>query len=148
MHSTRDCDVPRPCIAFRTSWDVSFRTISRTSSGGQIACWLVPITLAGRVRGRVVLSPWLAEGVGTEPRAKIATRARNDILRQHFVLFLGRLKTTSVPNNLPIYTLHHYPHTSGYLMCSCCRHGEYFHCVKLIGCSNATVYFAILVADK
>jgi len=39
-------------------------------------------TLAGRVRGRVVLSPWLAEGVGRETRAKMAVRARKSIL--HF----------------------------------------------------------------
>ena len=57
-------------IEFRISWEVSFLAVSCTSSGGQMACWLVLITLARRVRGRVVLSPWLAEGVGRETRAR------------------------------------------------------------------------------
>jgi len=41
-----------------------------------MACWLL-ITLAGRGRGRTMLSPWL---VGREIRARIATMARNSIL--------------------------------------------------------------------
>ena len=49
-------------IVFRMSWAVSFHTISRTSLGGQTACSLVLITLAGTMRGREVLAPWLAEG--------------------------------------------------------------------------------------
>jgi len=50
------------------------------------ACWLLLITLAGRVRGRVVLSPWLAEGVGRENRARIAGMARNSILKSCIIL--------------------------------------------------------------
>jgi len=57
------------CIKFRMSSAVSFLSVSLTSSGGQTACWLVLITLAERVRGRVVLSPWLVEGVGRETGA-------------------------------------------------------------------------------
>ena len=47
---------------------------------------VVVITLAGRVRGRpVVISPWLAEGVGRETRARVATKkARNNILLSTF----------------------------------------------------------------
>ena len=61
-------------IEFRISWAVSFCTISRNTLGGQTACSLVLITLAGTMKGREVLAPWLAEGVGRETRARIATR--------------------------------------------------------------------------
>jgi len=66
------------------SWTVSFCAISCTSLGGHTACSLVLITLAGR--GRVVLAPWLAAGVGRETRARIATKTRNNILRFYFLL--------------------------------------------------------------
>jgi len=68
-------------IEFRISWVVSFLAVSCTSSGGQTACWLVLITLVGRVRGRVMLSPWLAEGLGRQTRTRIAVTTRNSILR-------------------------------------------------------------------
>ena len=43
-----------------------------------------PFRLEGkRISGRVVLSPWLEEGVGRATRARIAMRARNIL---HFVL--------------------------------------------------------------
>jgi len=53
-------------IELRMFWTVSFRIISCTTLGGQMACSLVLITLAGNMMGRVVLAPWLAEGVGRE----------------------------------------------------------------------------------
>ena len=56
---------------------ISLLAVSHTSSGGQMACWLVLIILAARVRGRAVLSPWLAEGVGRKTRARIDMRNRN-----------------------------------------------------------------------
>jgi len=68
-------------IEFRMSWVVPFLAVSRTSSGGQTACWLVLITLGGRVRRTVMLSPWLAEGVGRQTRTSIAVTTRNSILR-------------------------------------------------------------------
>ena len=38
---------------------------------------VVLIILAARVRGRAMLSPWLAEGVGRKTRARIDMRNRN-----------------------------------------------------------------------
>jgi len=67
-------------IEFRMTWVVSFLAVSCTSSGGQTACWLALVTLGGRVRGKGALSSWLAEGVGSETRARVVTRARNSIL--------------------------------------------------------------------
>ena len=65
------------CIEFGMSLAVSLLAVSHTSLGGQMACWLVLIILAARVRGRAVLSPWLAEGVGRKTRARIDMRNRN-----------------------------------------------------------------------
>ena len=59
------------CIKFGISLAVSLLAVSQTSLGGQMACWLVLIILAARARGRAVLSPWLAEGVGRKTRARI-----------------------------------------------------------------------------
>jgi len=73
-------------IKFRVSWVVSFLAVSCTSSEGQMACWLVLITLGGRVRGRVMLSPWLIEGVGRETRVRIAVMAKNSVLKSCIVL--------------------------------------------------------------
>jgi len=67
-------------IEFRMSWVVSFLAVSCTSLGGQMACWLALVTLAGRVRGKGALSSWLADGVGSETRARMVTRARKSIL--------------------------------------------------------------------
>jgi len=63
------------------SWVVPFLAVSRASSGRQTACWLLLITLAGRVRGRVMLSSWLEEGSGRQTRTRIAVATRNSILR-------------------------------------------------------------------
>ena len=43
------------------------------------------ITLAWMVKGRVVFSSLLAEGVGRETRARIATRTGNNILQLWFI---------------------------------------------------------------
>ena len=78
------------CIEFQMSWVVSFVAVSCTSSGGQTACWLWLITLAGRRKGRVVLSPWLAEEVGGETTVRITTIARNSILQLCFIFLCQR----------------------------------------------------------
>jgi len=65
------------CIKFGMSLAVSLLAVSHTSLGGQMACWLVLIILAARVRGRAVLSPWLAEGEGRKTRARIDMRDGN-----------------------------------------------------------------------
>ena len=73
------------------------------------------ITLAGRVRGRVV-SPWPAEGVGRETRAMVAMRTGNTILCCHGNLFrcLNHWRTNSVRGEVASYLavlLSLHPHT-------------------------------------
>ena len=70
------------CSRPRTSSAILFRSLTRTSSGGQ-TCPVTSITLAGRVR--VVLSTWLAEGLGRKTRARVAMTVMYNIFAICFI---------------------------------------------------------------
>jgi len=68
-------------IKFKMSWAILFsyhlHQIRRADSFCTIIlCW----SCWWEGEGKGGLSPWLAEGVGRETRARIATRTRNNIL--------------------------------------------------------------------
>jgi len=106
-------------IEFRVSWVVSFLAVTRTSLEGQMACWLALITLGGRV----MLSPWLVEGLGRETRARMATRARNSIFESCIVLTnsldTGELASYLYPPSTPLHSTSTYQYLSSCLRDAC-----------------------------